>query len=93
METFLQQKKLVEIGYGGVSSPGREKVVEDKLLHVLQVCPVTPEVFAESADSLDVPEDKAILKFDHFVIFQTHPNSSMYSPMLLRVTFSFRIST
>ena len=61
METFLQQNELVEIGYGGVSWPGREKVEEDKLLHVLQVCPVTLEVFAESADSLYVPEDKEIV--------------------------------
>ena len=41
--------------FGGVSSPGREKVEEDKLLHVLQVRPVSLEVRAQSANSLNVP--------------------------------------
>ena len=41
--------------FGGVSSPGREKVEEDKLLHILQVRPVSLEVRAQSANSLNVP--------------------------------------
>ena len=63
---------------GGWSLPGREKVEEDKLLHILQVGPVAPEARAESANSLGVPETEKNCKKKEKFVFASFSNSPKF---------------
>ena len=86
-----------------VIEPGGEEVEEDKLLDIFQAWWVSSEPWAQSANLFDFPGEQRkwnsypILSTLYWILMhgkcQTHPNSSIYSAMLLRVTFSFRIST
>ena len=86
-----------------VIEPGGEEVEENKLLDIFQAWWVSSEPWAQSANLFDFPGEQRkwnsnpILSTLYWILMhgkcQTHPNSSIYSAMLLRVTFSFRIST
>ena len=79
------------IFFGGVSSPGREKVEEDELLHILQVRPVSLEVRAQSANSLNVPvRDKDIEMLFVFCKFSNLPKFLDVFPYVAPCHFLFQ---